>query len=95
MRSTSAPSVVDFPDPVGPVSTTSPRVRQASFCTGRDAEPLDSRNLARNRAKHPARAVMIAQRIRAEPRYIGNLVCEIGVVRLAILGEVSLGHDRD
>src|SRR5688500_12499272 len=38
---------------------------------------------------------MIAQHIRAEPGYIGNLVCEVGVMRLTILSEVSLGHDRD
>ncbi len=80
MRSMIAASVVDLPEPVGPVTSTRPlsQLRYAPHLH-RQAELVDGEDLRRDDAKHRARAALLAEDIHAIARHSGNLVREISV----------------
>jgi hypothetical protein len=81
-RSMIEASVVDLPEPVGPVTSTMPRARPAMFETGRrDAEVLQRLDLVRDQAERRAERLALPVDVHAEA----------GDVRDGV-GEVELEH---
>ena len=83
IRSMIAASVVDLPEPVGPVTSTRPlRIeRDAAHLLGQ-AELLDGHDLRRDDAEDRAGAALLPEEIDAIARHARNLVGEVDVAGL-------------
>ena len=78
----SAASVVDLPEPVGPVTRTRPERRWPnSLTTVRDAELLEGGDLGRDEPENGAVTVGLLEEIAAEPRVLIHLVGEVEIAR--------------
>ena len=85
-RSTTAASVVDLPEPVGPVTSTKPRGSAAKLLTDvRHAEVLEPLDVVRDEAERGADGVALAVEVDAEPRAARQAV---GEVELEVLLEL-------
>ncbi len=77
-RSTSDASVVDLPEPVGPVTSTSPRGKRAKLRHDlRDAKRLERLDLVRNDAEGGAHGVALPVHVDAEARLAHQRVREV------------------
>ena len=83
-------SVVDLPEPVGPVTSTRPRGRRREVVQdGREAERLDAGELLRDEAERGADGLALEERVHAEAGGAGDRVGEvelpIGLEALALV----------
>jgi hypothetical protein len=94
-RSMSEHRVVDFPDPVGPVTSTRPLFNWQSFWTS-GVIPICSTvtTVAGIWRKTAAWSATVLERVGAESRDAFELVRVVGVVRIGVLSPIPLGHDR-
>ena len=94
-----AASVVDLPEPVGPVTTTSPRCSIANFLsTGRQRrieffEVLEGKHAAGNLAEHGGDAVFLVEEVDAEARNVRNFVAEVHVAGFLELFDFVIRRD--
>ena len=94
-----AASVVDLPEPVGPVTTTRPRCSMAEFLQHGGQrrvellEILERKHLARNLAEHGGDAVLLVEEIGAEAGDVRDFVAEIHVA--GFLEDLDLVLRRD
>ena len=96
IRSISAHSVVDLPEPVGPGDEHEPLGQVAELLDlGGDPHLLDRQHLGGNDPEHRHRTLAVARRVDAEARQPLDLVREVGVPGLAPLEAVPLRHDRE
>ena len=78
IRSTIEASVVDLPEPVGPVTRTKPRgLRVNSASTRRQAELLEALDLVRDQAEGGADRAALEEDVDAEARDPGDRVGEV------------------
>ena len=88
-----AASVVDLPLPVGPVTRTSPRGREASLeMTGAGPDPGGD-DLARNLPEDRRTAELLLEKIGAVTGKPRNLIGEVDIPRLFELFDLVLGGD--
>ena len=98
MWSIIAASVVDLPEPVGPVTSTSPRGRSARYLqTFGQAQLLHRRDRERDDAEDRAHRVALLEDVRAEARHardaVGEVELELGLEAPALLlGEQGQDH---
>ena len=76
--SISAASVELLPEPVGPVTITSPRGFSAC-CDIRQAKLLRSRDFHRQQTQRQRRVVLLAKQIAAHAHGIGKRHCKVGL----------------
>ena len=98
MWSIIAASVVDLPEPVGPVTSTRPRGRSARYLqTFGRLQVLHRRDLQRDDAEDGAHRVALLEDVRAEARHardaVGEVELEFGLeARALLLGEQVEDH---
>ena len=101
MMSTSDASVVDLPEPVGPVTSTRPRGRSANCCTDAGKpERLEGHDLERDGPHDGADRVALQEDVHAEAADLRHGVrrveLEVGLELLPLLlGEDGVDHPAD
>ena len=91
---TIAASVVDLPEPVGPVTRIRPRGRFVSL--GEDLgrrELLERQHLRRNRAERGGRAALLVERVDAEAREVRHREAEVALEVFLVLLALMVAHD--
>ena len=96
MMSSSAARVVDFPDPVGPVTSTRPRGRSAKRADHRgQVQSLELGDVERNRAQHRPDRSTLAEHVHPEPALAGDRVARVELELADERGDLALVQDRE
>ena len=91
---TIAASVVDLPEPVGPVTSTRPRGYLAISAKIFGAvQLLEREHLRGNRPEHGARAAVLVERVHAEAREVRDLEGEVDLQRFFVNLALRVVHD--
>ena len=89
-----AASVVDLPEPVGPVTSTRPRGSIADLLEDlRRIQVLERQDLRRNGAEHRAGAAVLVEGVDAEARQLRDLEREVGLQELLVGLALLVVHD--